>query len=147
MRQLGESLEEEHKGKYQREWKRSKGVDRNEMGKEGKNLRCELLNGSAWSTERKCMRRYKGTFDVFFGIEHKLRKEDMKEQFNRKAKEGWRFAADAARIADERATVEDRTHTSGGVCVAIDSNMGAVVGVEVRLSRSQEMKCVSSQST
>ena len=37
------------------------------------------------------MRRYKGTFDVFFGIEHRLRKEDMEEQFNREAKEGWRF--------------------------------------------------------
>ena len=50
----GKSLQEESKGKYQRE-KRSKGVDRNEMRKEEKNLRCALLNGSAWSTERKHM--------------------------------------------------------------------------------------------
>ena len=42
------------------------------------------------------MRRYKGTFDLFFGIEHRLRKEEMEEHFNREAKEGWRFAADAA---------------------------------------------------
>ena len=49
------------------------------------------------------MRRYKGTFDVFFGTELRLRKEEMEEQFNREAKEGWRFAADAARITDERA--------------------------------------------
>ena len=47
----GKSLQEEQKGKYQREWKLSKGVDRNEMRKEEKNLRCALLNGSAWSTE------------------------------------------------------------------------------------------------
>ena len=78
----------------------------------------------------KYMRRYKGTFDVFFGIEHRLRKEEMEEQFNREAKEGWRFAADAATITDERASSEDRTHTSGGVFVAIDSNLGAVVGAE-----------------
>ena len=60
------------------------------------------------------MRRYKGTFDVFFGIEYRLRKEEMKEQFNREAKEGWRFAASAARITEEMAGDEDRKHTSGG---------------------------------
>ena len=59
----------EQKGKYQREWKRSQGVDLNEMRKEENNLRCALLNGSAWSTERKYMRRCKGTSGVFFGIE------------------------------------------------------------------------------
>ena len=54
----------------------------------------------------------------------------MEEQFNKEAKEGWRFAADAARITDERASSEDRKHTSGGVFVAVDSNLGAVVGAE-----------------
>ena len=39
------------------------------------------------STERKYMGRYKGTFDVFFGMEYRLRKEEMEEQFNREAKE------------------------------------------------------------
>ena len=34
-----------------------------------------MLNGSAWSTERKKMRRYKGTFEIFFRMEHRLRKE------------------------------------------------------------------------
>ena len=29
------------------------------------------------------MRRYKGTFDVFFGMEHRLREEEMEDQFNR----------------------------------------------------------------
>ena len=51
-------------------------------------------------------------------------------QFKKEAKEGWRFAADAANITDETAGSEDREHTSGGVFVAVDSNTGAVVGVE-----------------
>ena len=46
----------------------------------------------------KYIRKYKGTFDIFFRIEHRLRKEEMEEQFNKEAKEGWRFAADAERI-------------------------------------------------
>ena len=54
----------------------------------------------------------------------------MEEQFNREAKEGCRCAADAARITDERASSEDRKHTSGGVFIAVDSNLGAVVGAE-----------------
>ena len=51
-----------------------------------------------------------------------MRKEEMEEQFNKEAKQGWRIAADAARITDERAGSEDRKHTSGGVFVAVDSN-------------------------
>ena len=58
------------------------------MRKEEKNLRCALLNGSACSTERKYMRRYKALLMSFFWIEHRLEKEEMEEQFNREAKEG-----------------------------------------------------------
>ena len=76
------------------------------------------------------MRRYKGKCDVFFGMEHRLRKEEMEDQFNKKAKEAWRFAASAARITEETAGDEDRKHTSRGVLVAIDSNLEAVVGAE-----------------
>ena len=46
------------------------------------------------------------------------------------AEKGWRFAAGAARIADETATSGDRKHTSERFCVAVDSNLGAVVAVE-----------------
>ena len=84
-----------------------------------------MLDGSAWSTEQKDVRRYKGKCDIFLGIEHSLRKE-MEEQFNREAA----FAADAARITDDTAGSEDRKRTSGGVFVAVDSNLGAVVGAE-----------------
>ena len=103
-------------------WKQPKGEDR-----AATLLRGALPNGSARSTERKYMRRYNEKCDIFFGIEHRLRKEEMEEQFNR-ARGGWRFAADAARITDERASSEDRKHTLGGVFIAVDSNLGAVVG-------------------
>ena len=49
----GESLQKEQKEKHQRLWKWTRGVDRTEMRKEEKRLRCALLSGSAWSTERK----------------------------------------------------------------------------------------------
>ena len=76
------------------------------------------------------MRRYEGTLDIFFGVEHRMKKAELEEQFNKEAKKRWRFAADAARITDENAGTEDRKHTSGGVFVAVDSNLGAVVGTE-----------------
>ena len=72
------------------------------MKKNARVPRCTLLNGSAWSAENKFMNRYKGTFDMFsFGIEHRMRKEEIEEQFNRDTKEGCRFAADAGRTTDE----------------------------------------------
>ena len=74
------------------------------------------------------MRRYRGKCDIFFETEHRLRKEEMEEQFNKKAKEGWIFAANVARITNERAGSEDEKYTPGGVFVAVDSNVGAVVG-------------------
>ena len=46
----------------------------------------------------------------------------MEEQLNKEAKEGWRFAASAARNSEETGGDEDHKHTSGGVLVAIDSN-------------------------
>ena len=52
------------------------------------------MSGSAWSPEKKLTRRYEGAFDIFLGIEHSMRKEEMEEQFNI----AWRFAADAARL-------------------------------------------------
>ena len=54
--------------------RQQKRTDRTEMRKEEKRLKCTLPNGSAWSTEKKYMRKYKVTFDVFFEIEHRLRR-------------------------------------------------------------------------
>ena len=45
------------------------------------------MDGSAWSTERKYMRRHTGTSDISFGREHRLRKEEMEEQYNEEAEE------------------------------------------------------------
>ena len=73
-------------------------------------------------------------------IEHRLRKAEMEEQFKKKAKEGLRFAADAARIADESASCENRKHPSGGVFVAVDSNQGTVIGTEEGVNLRQRKK-------
>ena len=92
------------------------------MQKEAKKGMMHLVNG----TERNYMRRYKGTFDIFFGVEHRMKTEEMEEQFNKEAKKGYRLAADTARITDDDASSEDRKNTSGGVCVVVDSNLGAL---------------------
>ena len=97
--------------------------------KKTKKVRCALLNGWAWSAEKKYMKRHKNTFDTFFGIDHRMRKEEMEEQFNREVKQTWRFAVDAARITDENAS-KDCKHTSGGVFEAVDSDLGAAVDKE-----------------
>ena len=92
-------------------------------------VRCTSLNSSAWSKEKKHMRRYKGNFDIFFGVEHRMRKEEMEEQFNKDAKQGWRFAADSARNTDEKASSEDRKHSpkEEGAVTSIPRNQGRIV--------------------
>ena len=95
-----------------------------------------LLNGSAWSTDKKYMMRYKESFDNFFGMEHRMRKEEMEEQFNKETKQGWRFAANAARIIDDNAGSKDCNYTSGAVSVAIHIELGAVVDKEEGAARS-----------
>ena len=54
----------------------------------------------------------------------------MGDKFNKEAKQGWRGAADAARITDEGAGSKDCKHTSGGVLMAIEHRLGAVVDKE-----------------
>ena len=54
----------------------------------------------------------------------------MEQQVNKEVKQGWRFAVDAAWITDDDAgseDYEDCKHTSGGVLVAIDCDVGAVI--------------------
>ena len=86
---------------------------------------CSVEHGEEVSTLEHSK---KGTFGIFFGVEHRMREEELKEQFNKEAKKGQRLAADSARITDEKTSSEDRKHTSGGVYVAIDNNLEAVIG-------------------
>ena len=76
------------------------------------------------------MRKHKRKVRYLLRNRAQIEERGMEEQFNKEAKEGWRFAARAARITEETTSDEDRKHTSGGILVAIDSNLGAVVGAE-----------------
>ena len=73
------------------------------------------------------MERYKDKLDVFVGVEYRLRKVKMEEQFYRAAKAGWRFAADAAKIAKGSTGIDDMKHTSRVVVIAVDNHLGAVL--------------------
>ena len=124
--------EQEDKSHVQEQGKKK---NRSEMRKPPKPVRCTLFNGSARCTERKYMRRHKGTFDIFFGNEHRMRREKMEEQFNKETKQGWRFAADAAKITDENAGSEDRRHTAGGVFAAVCEQLLTKKKEQSRLSQ------------
>ena len=114
----GRWVEEEDRGKFQD----GKTKNFSEMRRPSKIARCTLSNGSAWSTEKKFLVEYNGTFDIFHGIEHRMRREEMEGQFSRKAKQRPRFAADAARFTDDNESSENCKHTSGGVFVVTNSD-------------------------
>ena len=48
--------------------------DRSAIQKPSNAVRCALLNGSAWNTEKKHLRWYTGTFDISLESEHRIRK-------------------------------------------------------------------------
>ena len=76
--------------------------------------------------QKKYVRKYKESTEVlFFVLVHRMSRERRwrGSSSNNPSKGG----ADAARITDENAGSEDRKQTSGGVFVAIDSNVGAVI--------------------
>ena len=56
------------KGKFQQE----EGTQ-----KDSKMVRCTSLNGSAWSGDKKYVRRYRPTFHFFSRIEHRMKKEEI----------------------------------------------------------------------
>ena len=70
--------------------------NRSKMQQDSETVRCTLLNGSAWCLERLRVRCHVGAFDIFFGIEHRMRRVEVEEHFNKEAEQGWRLAADAA---------------------------------------------------
>ena len=116
--------------KLPKKWKPPNGADWTEMRKEEKRLKCTLLNGSAWSTEKKCMRRYEAKCDIFFEIEHRLRKEKMEDSSTKRPRKDGGLQRVQQEFLRKRQAMRIAKHTSGGVFVASDSNLGAVVGAE-----------------
>ena len=108
--------------------------------KDSNMVRCTFLNGSVWSTEKKYMRRHKDTFAIYFTVEHRMRKEEMEEQFNKETKHGWRLAADAARITDENTISEVSMRTSGGVFCGSPAIWEQSLPKKEQSRRSQGMK-------
>ena len=87
-----------------------------------------MLNVSAWSTERKYIRRYKGRRDILLGIEHKLKKEEVKEQFNREAKGRMELWLMRRESQTKEQAVRIRNIHQEKFFVAVGSKLGSVVG-------------------
>ena len=85
--------ENEEKRKFQKQERRTP----------SETARLTLLNASTWSTEKKYMRRYKGTFHILFGCEHRMKEDEMEEQFNKETNQECSLAADAARVTEDSA--------------------------------------------
>ena len=77
------------------------------------------------------MRRYTGKRFLLWTCAQVEEGRNGGTEFNEEAKGRIEVCSGCSeRITDETAGSEDRKHTSGGVSVAVDSNLGAVVGVE-----------------
>ena len=94
--------------------------------------RKQLDGGS--STPQKRWKQPKGEDRTEEKVHGKIQRKvryllwDRAQIEDKDATEGWISAADAARITDENVGTEDRKRASGGVFVAVDSNLGKVVG-------------------
>ena len=110
-------------------WKQPKGEDRIEV-KEARVLRCTLLNGSAWSTEKKYLKRYEEKCDIFFGIEQRLvRKKWRRSSTERPRKDGGsQLTQEESLVKGQAVTIESIRQEES--FYAVDSNRGAVVGAE-----------------
>ena len=94
-----------------------KSKSRSEMQEASKTVRCTLLIGSAWCTE------WNGTFDIFFEIEYRTRREEKEVRFNKRGQARMQVCSRRSKNHRRECTSEDRKHTSGGAFVAIDSNL------------------------
>ena len=75
------------------------------------------------------MRRYKGKCDIFFRIEHRLRRKWRSSSTKRPSKDGGLQLTRQESPTKKQAVRIVSTHQEE-FCVAVDSNLGAVVGVE-----------------
>ena len=57
------------------------------------------------------MDRYRGTCDIFFGIEHRLKEEEMAEKLNKQTKTGWSIPPDAT-----RGSSASEAYVRSGIC-------------------------------
>ena len=91
------------------------------MQKESRMVRRVFLNGLTWSTEKKHMRSYKGTFDIFLGIQHR-RRSSLTKKPNKDGEAQLMQLQSSTQVQ----AVRIASHTSGGISVAVDGNQGAV---------------------
>ena len=89
-------------------WKSFRDSEDGQKELTGEEVEVRLAKWISMEHRKGVLKRYRGTCDILFGIEHRVRKEEMEEQFNKEAKEGWRFAASAARITDAGSKLRKR---------------------------------------
>ena len=111
-------------------WKKQKGEDRAEMKKEAKLLRCTLLEWISVEYREEIHEKIQRKVRRLLWNRAQIEEGGNGGTVQQRGQGRMEIAADAARITDERASSEDRKHTSGGVFVAVDSNLGAIVGAE-----------------
>ena len=103
------------------------------MRKPAKMMRCALLIGSAWSTEKEVHEVVQRHIRHLLWIEHRLRKEEMEEQLNKEV---------CSRRGEDhrRECKQGRKHALGGVFMAFDSNLGVVIDKEEGAVMSEEVR-------
>ena len=93
------------------------------MQKPPKTVRCTLLTGSAWCTEKSFLRRYKGTFDIFFGI----RTQDEKRGGVGAVQQRGRARME---VCSRRSNQGSYAHFGRSFFGAVESNLEIIVGKE-----------------
>ena len=68
-----------------------------------KQRNCEMCLAELLSVKyvKEKLGEVQGAYSTFFGKDHRMKEEEMEEQFNKEVKQGWRYPADAAMITDE----------------------------------------------
>ena len=52
-----------------------------------------MFQGISFRTQKAYIEQYRENIDVFFGIEHRMKRKEMEEQFNEESKQGWRVCS------------------------------------------------------
>ena len=116
--------------KGMQKWKNCPKIQRAIRGWSGAGWGNQKLARWGWKARQQCVavQRMLLRSSRFFGVEHRMKKEDMEEQFNQETKKGWRFATDAARLTDDNASSEDGKHTSRSFSTWTPHTSGRVCG-------------------